>query len=207
MGSAVEWRERGWGAWSPSQGCPRCSVPALSPLSPTRGNHSPQAAPAGATAVCGHDRSPCHRMSPTHSCASVSLSASGTPGHLPPSWGQWWWLKYCFLGKGVHLQSGLSSATTPWCGLKVTPEGERKCRDEVGNWEARAQSGAHSWPVSTCTTHSLAHGSHTGPLTAHLPMSPLAAGTACVPSLGSLCAPALARLGSSVGVHAACACP
>lgn len=88
MGSAVEWWERGWGAWSPSQGCPRCSVPALSPLSPTRGNHSPQAAPAGATAVCGHDRSPCHRMSPTHSCASVSLSASDTQGHLPPSWGQ-----------------------------------------------------------------------------------------------------------------------
>lgn len=142
-----------------------------------------------------------HRISPTHSCASVSLSASDTQGHLPPSWGQWWWLKHCFFGEG-HV-----FAIWPqlWCGLKVTLEGERKCHDGDCSQEARAQAGAHSWPVSTRTTRSLACGSHTGPQIAPLPVSPLAAGTPCLPSLGSLCALALARLGSSVGVRAACA--
>lgn len=53
----------------------------------------------------------------------------------------------------------------------------------------------------------LAHCPHTGPLIAHLPLSSVAAGTPCVPSLGSLCALALSRLGSSMGVHIAYACP
>lgn len=107
-GSAVGWRKRGWGAWSPSQGCPWCSVPALSPLSPTRGNRSPQAAPTGAAAVCGRDHSPCHRMSPSHSCASVSLSASDTQGHLPPSTAFWGRARVCNLASALPPHPGVA---------------------------------------------------------------------------------------------------
>lgn len=73
------------------------------------------------------------------------------------------------------LQSGLSSATSPWCGLKVTLQGERKCHD--GDLARRHRhSQGH---IPGLSPHApLAHwpGSHTGPLIAPLPVSPRAAG-------------------------------
>lgn len=79
------------------------------------------------------------------------------------------------LGKGMCLQSGLSSATSPWCGLKVTLQGERKCHD--GDLARRHRhSQGH---IPGLSPHApLAHwpGSHTGPLIAPLPVSPRAAG-------------------------------
>lgn len=83
------------------------------------------------------------------------------------------------LGKGMCLQSGLSSATSPWCGLKVTLQGERKCHDGDSARRHRHSQGH----IPGLSPHApLAHwpGSHTGPLIAPLPVSPRAAGAPLV---------------------------
>ena len=117
-------QERGRGARSPFWECPQGSAPALSPLSPARGNRGLPAAPAGVAAVCGRDRSPCCRVSPTLGCASVSLSASDAQGNLPPSRGR------CgeVAGAGGRWRCFSGSGTSPafWgracvCNLALTP--------------------------------------------------------------------------------------